>query len=419
VFKLLSRLSLLLAAGPLLAAGETPFQRVLDMARQRPQPPRFYDALVSLLGKKEVRQGTAVMGAGPDFIWAVDSTAAPTLVIDDAPPIAMVRVRDADTWFYAGPLKTGVSHFYYYVINGAPFGGLNDIPAYLPESYEIPGVPHGSLSPKMFHSSRIYPGMETNYWIYVPAQYAPKAPAALMVWQDGETHVDRNGPARTLNVIDNLIQQRKIPVMIHVFVSPGAVGDQHMRSLEYDTVDDTYARFLRDELLPEVGRRYEIRQDSYSRAIAGNSSGGVCSFTAAWFHPELFSRVLSRIGSFTSIQWRSGAMDGGNDLPFKVRKEPKRNLRVWLQDGYNDAENEHGSWPLQNLQMANSLKLRGYDFHLSFGSGTHNPAHGDAEAPLELAWLWRDYDPAKTTQVFEMEEGEKTKPFFRVKIDGR
>jgi enterochelin esterase family protein len=135
----------------------------------------------------------------------------------------------------------------------------------------------------------------------------------------------------------------------------------------------------------------------------------------AWQQPDQFSRVLSRIGSFTSIQWHPGELDGGNVYPFKIRKEPKRNIRVWLQDGSEDLENTHGSWPLQNLQMANSLKLMGYDFHLSFGNGTHNGAHGNSELPEELIWLWREYDPAKTQQEYTMEESEKSKPLFRVR----
>jgi len=102
-----------------------------------------------------------------------------------------------------------------------------------------------------------------------------------------------------------------------------------------------------------------------------------------------------------------------------IRKQPKRNIRVWLQDGSEDLENNHGSWPLQNIQMANSLKMREYDFHLSFGTGTHNGAHGNAESPEELTWLWRDYDPAKTEQTYEMDPAEKEKPMFRVKIYSR
>jgi len=266
-------------------------------------------------------------------------------------------------------LETGTSHEFHYLVDGVPFGGRNDVAAYLPDCYEQPGVPQGKLSGKIVHASQIYPGMQTEYWIYVSAEYNSKTPAALMVWQDGQGHIDRNGAARTLNVVDNLIHQKKIPPMILVFISPGKVGDKAMRSIEYDTVNDTYGRFLRDEILTDVGKQYSLRPDSYSHAIGGNSSGGICSFNAAWFHPEMFSRVLSRIGSFTSIQWHPGVIEGGNVYPFKIRKEPHRNIRVWLQDGANDLENEHGSWPLQNLQMANSLKRMGTISISALGQG--------------------------------------------------
>jgi enterochelin esterase family protein len=240
-----------------------------------------------------------------------------------------------------------------------------------------------------------------------------------MAWQDGSQLVERNGVTRAQNVFDNLTYQKKIPVIVHVLISPGTAGEKAMRSIEYDTVSDQYARFLRDELLPEVYAKYNIRRDGYSRGIAGNSSGGICSFNAAWFQPNQFSRVISRIGTFTSIQWKPGVIDGGNIYPFKVRKEPKRNIRVWLQDGSEDIENNYGSWPLQNIQMANSLKMREYDFHFSYGNGTHNHAHGESELPEEMIWLWRDYDPAKTEQAYEMEPAEKTKPLFRVRIYNR
>ncbi|MDQ2948213.1 MAG: alpha/beta hydrolase-fold protein, partial [Acidobacteriota bacterium] len=350
---------------------------------------------VATLPEADLKKGVAVIGEGPDFLWAIDSQSRPTLVIDDGSPVAMTRLGSGNIWVYEGQLKTGTSHYFYYMKDGARFGGKTDVPAYLPDCYERAGVPQGKLSEKLVHTSKIYPGMQSNYWIYVPAQYDPNTPAALMVWQDGQGHINRNGATRTLNVVDNLIQEKKIPVMILVLIQPGTVGAKAMRSIEYDTVDDTYDRFLRDEILADVGQKYKLRTDSYSRAIGGSSSGGICSFNAAWFHPELFSRVLSHIGSFTSIQWHPGVIDGGNVYPFKIRKEPHRNIRAWLQDGGNDLENQFGSWPLQNLQMANSLKMMGYDFHLSFGTGTHNGAHGNAELPVSLAWLWRDYDAAK------------------------
>jgi hypothetical protein len=138
--------------------------------------------------------------------------------------------------------------------------------------------------------------------------------------------------------------------------------------------------------------------------------------------PDQFSRVISWIGSFTSIQWKEDPAipDGGQDYPERILREPARTLRVWLQDGSNDQENDrYGSWPLANIRMANALKLKNYDFHFSFGQGTHNAGHGAAEFPAEMIWLWRDYDPAKTSQTYEMEASEKAKPLFRVTITSR
>ena len=324
------------------------------------------------------------------------------------------------------------------------FGGLLDLPAYGPLSYLQPGVPSGLLSVKATRNSKIYDGMKSEYWVYVPAQYNPKVPAALMVFQDGGWYTDREGKIPILDAIDNPIAQKKIPVMICVFINPGDISNSigaptytfakayadkwhrtlrdSLRSTLYDTVSDRYPRFLRDEILVEVESKYNIRKDAYSRAIAGQSSGGICSFNAAWQMPDLFSRVISWIGSFQSIQWKEdkNTEDGGQDYPNKVLREPRRNIRVWLQDGSNDAENEdYGSWPLVNLSMANALKMKGYDFHFSFGKGTHNPSHGAAEFPDEMIWLWRDYDLKKTEQIFTMEPSEAAKPVFRVQVVNR
>jgi enterochelin esterase-like enzyme len=194
-----------------------------------------------------------------------------------------------------------------------------------------------------------------------------------------------------------------------------------MRSTLYDTVSDRYDRYLRDEILIDVSAKYSIRKDSYSRAITGLSSGGICAFNAAWQMPDQFSRVISWIGSFASIQWKENPTnpDGGQDYPEKILREPKRNIRVWLQDGSEDLENQYGSWPMANVRMSNALKSKEYDFHFSFGKGTHNPGHGAAQFPEEMIWLWRDYDPAKTEQTFEMDPAENSKPLFRVAVTSR
>jgi enterochelin esterase-like enzyme len=406
---------LLLTAMAALAADKVGIAELKNLVHSR--APEARASIGTAFGEDNLQKGTAVLYEGGDFAFAVASEKEPKLVIDDGAPQSMTRLNDL--WVAQAKVETSRTHNFHYLIDGKVFGGRTDVPAYGPYSYEKPGVPKGRLSEKMVHESKIYPGMKTNWWIYVPAQYDASKPAAVMIWQDGEDPANREGATRAQIVFDNLTHEKKIPVIIQVFISPGMVGEKRMRSIEYDTVDDSYPRFLRDEILAEVAAKYNIRKDAYSRAIAGNSSGGICAFNAAWQMPDQFSRVLSRIGSFTSIQWHPGKIEGGNVYPFKIRKEPKRNIRVWLQDGSGDLENSHGSWPLQNIQMANSLKMRDYDVHLSWGNGTHNGNGGSAELAEEMIWLWRDYDPSKTEQAYLPDPAEKDKPMYRIKALNR
>ncbi len=402
-------------------------------------------AIAATFDSKDLKEGTAWAGRGSDFFFATEAASKPELFIDDASGPIMQPLTGTDIWYTPARIgDLGKPHAFHYVVNGVNFGGRLDVPAFGPLSYIEPGVPTGTLSGPLAHKSRIYDDMKSEYWIYVPAQYNANVPAALMVFQDGGGYIKRDGNNPALNVIDNLIAQKKIPVMICVFINPGDIADSpgtptynfvkaysdqwhrtlkdSMRSTLYDTVSNRYGQFLRDEILAEVRAKYNIRSDAYSRAITGLSSGGICSFNAAWQMPEQFSRVISWIGSFTAIQWKENPAipDGGQDYPEKVLREEKRNIRIWLQDGSNDQENNrYGSWPLANIRLANALKLKGYDFHLSFGKGTHNSAHGAAEFPAEMIWLWRDYDPSKTEQTYAMEPSENAQPPFRVAIVNR
>ena len=129
-------------------------------------------------------------------------------------------------------------------------------------------MPRGKVTEKLVHTSKIYDGMQSDYWVYTPAAYDPSKPGALMVWQDGHNLADRER-SRAQIVFDNLTAAKKIPVMVHVFIDPGKVGQKAMRSIEYNTMDDRYARFLRDEILAEVAQKYNLRKDGYSRAISG------------------------------------------------------------------------------------------------------------------------------------------------------
>lgn len=358
---------------------------------------------------------TQVIVWGQDYLFLSTSASPVSVSIDLQPQSRMAQV-DGNHWMLLTKMRTGVLHQYQFYAAGKPLGARGDAVGYNPDSYPKPGVPHGKLSEKHTLTSRIYDGMKYDYWVYASAGVDPNVPAPLMVWQDGQGLTGELSGIRLSTVTDNLVQQGLLPPIVHVTIAPGTSPDgKAMRSIEYDTVSDRYPRFLMEEALPDVEKTYKLRQDSYSRAIAGESSGGICAFNAAWFMPDKFARVHSAVGSFTSIQWRSGEnVDGGNVYPFMVRKDAKRNIRMWMSDGADDLENNHGSWPMQNIQMANSLKFREYDFHFRFGTAAHGGAQAALDLPESLTWLWRDYDPKKTSQDFTMDPAETDKPFFRV-----
>ncbi|MBK1881544.1 esterase family protein [Luteolibacter pohnpeiensis] len=252
------------------------------------------------------------------------------------------------------------------------------------------GVPKGTVSEHVWKDSKIFPGTIRSYYIYQPAQYDPQQPTAVMVFQDGHAYVNPNGDFRVPTVFDNLIQKGDIPPIIGIFINPGIVAEElpkepwkaKNRSVEYDTLSDAYARFLLEEILPEVGKTYNLTNDPDQRAICGMSSGGICAWTVAWERPDAFHKVVSQIGSFTNIR-------GGDVYPGLIRKTPMKPIRGFFQDGINDLDNAHGSWPLGNLQMQAALKFAGYDFKYVWGHGSHSGKHGGAIFPDTLRWLWR------------------------------
>jgi enterochelin esterase family protein len=208
-----------------------------------------------------------------------------------------------------------------------------------------------------------------------------------MVFQDGQS-------ARNYVpvVFDNLIAKGEMPVTVGVFLAPGVRADgKPNRSFEYDTLSDQYARFLLEEILPEVGKTVKLRQDAASRAIGGISSGGICAFTVAWQRPDQFSKVLSWVGSFVNIASGSTLREGGHNYAALIRKTPRKPIRVFLQDGANDLDNQHGNWPLANQEMAKALAFAGYDYTFEYGQGFHSDRHGRAILPDSLRWLWRGY----------------------------
>jgi len=259
-----------------------------------------------------------------------------------------------------------------------------------PDSERHTGVPKGTVT-KYSWTSKIFPGTVRDYWVYVPAQYKSDKPACVMVFQDGAGYIAEDGRWRVPVVFDNLINRHEMPVTIGIFINPGVLpaltSDQqsrYNRSFEYDGLGDRYARFLIEEILPEVGKSYNLSSDPNDRAISGSSSGGIAAFTAAWNRPDAFHRVLSFIGSFTNLR-------GGEIYASLIRKTEPKPLRIFLQDGKNDLNLYSGSWYIANQGVASALEYAGYESTFVVGTEGHNGKHGSAILPDALRWLWRDY----------------------------
>jgi gluconolactonase len=257
-----------------------------------------------------------------------------------------------------------------------------------PDTRPQEGVPQGEIKGPFEWKSEIYPGTVRNYWLYVPAQYDPQQPTPVMVLQDG---LGRAKDWHVPTTLDNLIHQKKVPPQIGIFIDHGQVPAPHEnaqprfnRSFEYDAVGDRYARFLLEEILPEVARDYNLSEDPNDRAIGGASSGAICAFNVAWERPDAFRRVLSTIGTYVDLR-------GGGDFPTLIRKYEPKPIRVFLQDGSNDLNLYAGSWWHANQSMLSALQFSGYDVKHAWGEGGHNGKHAAAIMPEILEWLWRDH----------------------------
>jgi len=272
-----------------------------------------------------------------------------------------------------------------------------------PDSMKQEGVPTGKVEGPFFIKTDIYPNTQRKYSVYVPAQYDPKKPAHLMIFQDGHAFLNPEGQVRATNVIDNLTHRREIPVMITVYINPGRTSDQPEppdqgwgdgktnRGVEYNTLDDKYARIICDELLPELKKKYSISDNPEHRGIGGASSGAIAAFTVAWERPNEFRKVLSIVGSFTNIR-------RGHTYKDVVKASEKKPLRVYFQDGRNDNRgvrqgkyDETWDWFKQNVELVEVMTAKGYDINYTWGIGLHGQKQGGAIFPDMMRWLWRDH----------------------------
>ncbi|MEP6535396.1 MAG: alpha/beta hydrolase-fold protein [Bryobacteraceae bacterium] len=231
--------------------------------------------------------------------------------------------------------------------------------------------------------------------VYVPKQYVPGTAAPFIVGADG--------PDKALfTALDNLIAEKKVPVMIAISISNGSGDAQGSeRGLEYDTMSGLYAEFVEKEVLPLVEKvaNVKLTKDPEARATMGGSSGGSCALIMAWYHPELYHRVLTYSGTYVNQQWpynpetAHGAWEFHEHL---IPNSPKKPLRIWMEvsdrDNLNTRDDYH-DWVLANENMAKVLAAKGYHYQFVFAQ---NAGHTDRTVkqqtlPAALEYIWQGY----------------------------
>ncbi len=300
-----------------------------------------------------------------------------------------------------------------------------------PEYSANPNVPKGKVTSFTMNStdSKIYPGIKRDdpqvgpldpnniytvleptshpapytrrITVYVPSQYVPGTAAPFLVKMDG---ADNNLPT----VLDNLIAQKRIPPIIAITIPSGggdAQGSQ--RGLEYDTMSGVFAEFVESEVLPLVEKNCDVKltKDPEGRAAWGDSSGGSCALIMAWYHNDLYHRVITYSGTYVNQQWPfnpaipHGAWEFHEHL---IAESPIKPIRIWMEVGDKDllnpnvmVDNMH-DWVVANENMAHVLAAKGYHYQFVFAL---NAGHVEGSVksqtlPEALEWVWQGYSPA-------------------------
>ena len=301
-----------------------------------------------------------------------------------------------------------------------------------PETVPNPAVPEGEVREFIMNSddSVIYPGIvrieneisarrdpwgnrmpapaeqvsrpgpyQRHVWVYIPRQLKPGMPAPFMVVQDGRSYIRRLAP-----MLDNMIAAGRLPAMVIVAADSGGSDAQgSQRGLEYDTISDRYYRWVETELLPRVTKEYGVTftKDPEGRGTMGGSSGAICAWTMAWFHPESYRKVLGYSGTYVnqaSPQDPKTPRGGWEYHATLIPKAPKKPIRMCMhvseQDlHHTDPEESWHNWPMANDRMAAVLKKKGYDYRYVFSRDSRHvdPRVVMATLPAALEWLWRDY----------------------------
>jgi enterochelin esterase family protein len=330
---------------------------------------------------------------------------APGFVKAKELPDGAVPPSNADGNFIIGPTHNRAPEFD--VNESVPKGTLYEFTMSSAESKLYPGIVRdagtfGTADPKdptRMVVTTSHPGPYTRHIaVYVPKQYVPGTAAPFIVGADG---VDRAWPA----LFDNMIAQHRLPVMIGVFIGNGGGDAQGSeRGLEYDTMSGKYAEFVEQEVLPLVEKNYGVKltKDPDGRATMGASSGGSAAMIMAWYHPELYHRVLTVSGTFVNQQWphNDATPHGAWELhEHLIPNSPAKPLRIWMEVGDHDNYNPNAlddhlhDWVVANENMAKVLTAKGYHYQFVFA---RNAGHTDRATraqllPEALEYVWQGY----------------------------
>ncbi len=326
---------------------------------------------------------TVMLGIKVDGAKKVEARLSP-----NGPTISLTEISP---YSFGGTVECqyGDAYTINYYADGKKVGDSKRVEVYkFPEEMMAnPSVVKGELKEMLKQTSKIYPDTQSDWWTYKPAAPEPPGGYGLIVFQDGQ------GAKNYAPIcLDNMIAKGEIPPCVAIFIKPseGIRDKKSIRSRQYDVLSDEYTKFILDEYEPAAANALgvKISQDPMKRCIAGVSSGGICAFTAAWQRPDKFGLVMSWVGSFTNIASGETKREGGHNYPFLIRKTDKKPIRVFLQDGDQDLDNEHGNWFLGAEQMEAALKFKGYDYMWRPGHGFHSDTQGRSLMPEALRFLF-------------------------------
>lgn len=288
-----------------------------------------------------------------------------------------------------------------------------------PELTRREGVPHGMVYRFTMNStdSKIYPGIaknapgqvvpyQRNVTVYVPSQYVPGTPAPFFVSQDSM------GAGQLPTILDNMIADHRLPPLVGIMINSGGGDAQGSeRGLEYDTMSGKYAEFIETEVLPRITNDYHVTftKDPDGRMTMGGSSGGAAALSMAWYHPDLYHRVLSYSGTFVNQQsplnpeTPHGAWEYHEHLIPQSKPKP---LRIWMHVGemdlrYKDEEATLHNWVMANFRTAAALKAKHYHYQYVFArdSGHVDGRVVNQTLPQAFEWVWRGYSPRSSSST--------------------